>query len=339
MQMQDGVGGETFQGETAAPALIVASRAMQEVRTLVGKAARGTATVLIRGESGTGKEVAARSIHELSSRRAMPFVKIQCASFPDSLLESELFGYEKGAFTGATARKPGRIEIAHGGTLFLDEIGDITPAMQVKLLRVLQDRDFERLGGTDTIHVDVRFVAATHRDLDAMVRSGEFRADLFYRLAVVPLWLPPLRTRRDDIEPLAVHFCEVASTLNARPSLRITGEALKLLRRQRWPGNVRELQNFVERLVVLSDSDTIDVADVVREQALQPTFLTQPTSDASVTAPRLAGGSLEKERREAERRALASALERAKGNRTLAARVLGVSRRTLYNMLDEHGVT
>jgi two-component system response regulator AtoC len=322
--------------DSAPTSFVHASEAMHRVQQLVEKAARSTATVLIRGESGTGKEVAARTIHELGPRRGMPFLKIQCSALPDALLESELFGYEKGAFTGAVTRKPGRVELAQGGTLFLDEIGDITPAMQVKLLRVLQDRQFERLGGTETVHVDVRIIAATHRDLDGMMKREEFRADLFYRLAVVPLWLPPLRTRRDDIEPLARHFCKLFAEVNRRAELHFEEGALRLLRRERWPGNVRELQNFVERLVVLAEGPSIGVDDVIREQSPHPTFATQPTSTAGVK-PLV--GVLERERRDAERRSLASALKETGGNRTLAARVLGVSRRTLYNMLDEHDVT
>jgi two-component system response regulator AtoC len=313
---------------------------MRQVIALVEKAARSSATVLIRGESGTGKEVAARSIHELSSRRDGPFVKLQCSALPDALLESELFGYEKGAFTGAAGRKEGRLEIASGGTLFLDEIGDVTPATQVKLLGVLQDRAFERLGGTERIHIDVRVIAATHRDLDAMVKAGEFRADLFYRLAVVPLWLPPLRTRRDDIELLARHFCETFAAESGRPSVRLSDEAVKELRRQRWPGNVRELENFVERIVVLAEGETIEASDVLRELSSgQPIFATQPTQVTKNGEGPAPDGLLGRERREAERRALLSALERAHGNRTLAARALGVSRRTLYNLLEDHGVT
>jgi two-component system response regulator AtoC len=313
---------------------------MQRVRELVEKASRSTATVLLRGESGTGKEVAARRIHELSPRREGPFVKLQCSALPDTLLESELFGYEKGAFTGAAARKEGRLELASGGTLFLDEIGDITPATQVKLLGVLQDRAFERLGSTERIRIDVRVIVATHRDLDAMVKQGEFRADLFYRLSVVPLWLPPLRTRREDIPLLARHFCTAFAAASGHADLTLSDEAIRELRRQRWTGNVRELENFVERLVVLAEGDKIAADDVLRELAGgTPAFVTQAThtNGASPAAP-LPGGLLGRERRAAERRALVLALERAQGNRTEAAHALGVSRRTLYNLLEDHGV-
>jgi two-component system response regulator AtoC len=206
----------------------------------------------------------------------------------------------------------------------------------VKLLQLLQDRQFERLGGTETVPADVRILAATHRDLDGMMKRGEFRADLFYRLSVIPLWLPPLRTRREDVEPLAIHFCTLFGKTNGRPDAHFTVEALKLLRRQPWPGNVRELQNLVERLVVLAESPTIDVDDVFREQAGQPTFATEPTSTGG---PKVSVGALEQNRRDAERQSLATAMRDARGNRTVAARMLGVSRRTLYNMLDEYGVT
>lgn len=319
--------------------LIGGSRAMQELQTLIEKAAVGAATVLIRGESGTGKELAARAIHDRSPRREKPFVKIQCGGLPEALLESELFGFEKGAFTGAVSHKPGRIELAEGGTLFLDEIGDVTPACQVKLLRLLQDREFERLGGTRAVKIDVRFVAATHRDLDALVKSGDFREDLFYRLNVVPIWLPPLRTRREDIAVLARSFCAAFAAANGKGDLQFSDDALRVLRRERWPGNVRQLQNVIERLVILADGRVIEAEDVRREQSFRPSFVTEPNSTAasavSAAAPP-SGKSLDDERREAERRALQRALDRAAGNRSLAARELGVSRRTLYNKLEEY---
>ena len=324
--------------------IIGTSAAMREVEALLGRAAQSAATVLVRGESGTGKEMVARAIHELSPRRDRPFVTLHCAALPDSLLESELFGYEKGAFTGAAARKPGRFELAHGGTLFLDEIGDISPATQVKLLRVLQERELERLGGTETIKVDVRFVAATHRDLEGLVAKGTFREDLFYRLNVVPVWLPPLRARREDIEPLATHFVAELAKAHGKAPVRLTDDAIRALRRERWPGNVRQLQNFVERLVVLSTSDTIDEAAVAGELRVRDEFVTEAPSlraealDAT-TAMAAMSGDLEKARLAAERAALTSALERAAGNRTVAARLLGVSRRTLYNKLAEHGLS
>jgi two-component system response regulator AtoC len=326
------------------------SSAMAEVQALLGRAASGTATVLLRGESGTGKELAAKAVHDASPRRGGPFVKLHCAALPDTLLESELFGYEKGAFTGAATRKPGRVELANGGTLFLDEIGDITPQVQVKLLRLLQEREFERLGGTQTLKVDVRFVAATHRNLEEMVRKGEFREDLFYRLNVVPVWLPPLRARPEDIEPLVRHFLEVHAKANGKPAFTLTPEGLAALQAQPWPGNVRQLQNFIERLVVLSDGPVITGDDVNREVSRQPGIVPSvpapaPTSatPSSTAIPAIGGTggegrTLESQRKEMERQALVDALERAGDNRTLAARLLGISRRTLYNKLEEHGL-
>ncbi|MEY2932837.1 MAG: hypothetical protein RL033_3586, partial [Pseudomonadota bacterium] len=238
---------------------------MRELSDLVRRAASGTATVLIRGETGTGKELVARSIHEQSARRAKPFIKLNCAALPDSLLESELFGYEPGAFTGATRHKPGRVELAHGGTLFLDEIGDVPLSTQVKLLRILQERELERVGGVKTIKVDVRFVAATHRDLESLVQAGAFRQDLFFRLNVLPLRVPPLRERLQDVRPLAEHFIRVACANNGKALLTFAPPALELLEARAWPGNVRELEHFVERLVVFSDEQLITRRDVERE--------------------------------------------------------------------------
>jgi two-component system response regulator AtoC len=319
---------------TSSPSVVSDSPAAREALALIARAAKSTATVLIRGESGTGKELAARAVHEQSPRHAGPFVVIHCAALPDALLESELFGYEKGAFTGAACRKPGRIELADGGTLFLDEIGDVPPNTQVKLLRVLQERSFERLGGTQSVKVDVRIVAATHRDLDAMVREGTFREDLYYRLAVVPIHLPPLRERPEDVSPLVESFVLRLGAANGKPSMSIDPAAVARLRAEPWPGNIRQLQNFVERLVVLSEGERIQLADVERELA-RSEAIRRPTSSIPA-AP--AGSTLEDRRRQVERQALEEALQRVQGNRTMAARILGVSRRTLYNMLAEHGL-
>jgi two-component system response regulator AtoC len=319
------------------------SRIMNDLERTLARAANGVATVLVRGESGSGKELVARRIHELSPRAAGPFVKVHCGALPDNLLESELFGYEKGAFTGAAQRKPGRVELAEGGTLFLDEIGDITPAVQVKLLRVLQDREFEPLGGTRTVKADVRFVAATHRPLESLVAKKEFREDLFYRLNVVAVTVPPLRARPEDIEDLALHFCQSMAAANGRGSLVLDVEAIDRLRAHSWPGNVRQLQNFIERLVVLSAGPRISVEDVDRELQWQGGA---PGEAGSAAAAVVAGSPAAAEEssivglnvalQRAERRALEKALRNAKGNRAVAARLLGISVRTLYYKLEAH---
>ena len=320
--------------------MIGGSKPMQELAATLRRAADGVATVLVRGESGSGKELVARQVHQLSPRRAGPFVKVHCAALPDNLLESELFGYEKGAFTGATARKPGRVELAEGGTLFLDEIGDISPATQVKLLRVLQDREYERLGGTETLRADVRFVVATHRDLEAMMRAGSFRADLFYRLNVVSLEVPPLRARPDDIEALALHFCDSVASANGRVGVALDVDSLEVLRAETWPGNVRQLQNFIERLVVLAKGPRIRKVDV--EHELERQAGPAGFAEAEGLAPKISLESsvidLSLAVQKAERNAIQRALEKAGGNRNLAARLLGISRRSLYYKLEEHGI-
>jgi transcriptional regulator with PAS, ATPase and Fis domain len=303
---------------------------MDEVRALVKRAAASSATVLIRGESGTGKELVARALHALSPRARGPFVRLNCGALVDSLLESELFGHEKGAFTGAVQKKPGRVELAEGGTLFLDEVGDVTPALQVKLLRLLQEKEYERVGGTRTLEADVRFVAATHQPLEERVKAGAFREDLFYRLNVVPLYLPPLRARADDVAQLATHLVAQLTRQHGR-RLSLEPDAMEALRRHAWPGNVRELQNLLERLVVLADAEAVTAAEVERE-------LARSMSPVSASAP-LSGATLSEQRADLERDAVKQALERAKGNRSLAARLLGVSRRTLYNKLEALGLS
>jgi two-component system response regulator AtoC len=332
--------------------MLGSSPAIQRVRDLIERIGPGDATVLIRGETGTGKELVARALHQHSERRDQPFVKTHVAALPDALLESELFGYEKGAFTGAAARKPGRVELAQGGTLFLDEIGEISPTVQAKLLRLVQDREYERLGGTRALEADVRFVAATHRDLEHMAQQGSFREDLYYRLNVVSIWLPPLRARRDDIALLAHACVKNLIQTSGRPPVELDDAATALLRSQRWPGNVRQLLNLVERLVVLATGPVITAEDVGRELDEQVSFSTQSSEAVAVDhaacdAPRepsLAEGApstvrpLREELRRAERHALEKALKSAKGNRSLAARLLGVSRRTLYTKLDEHEI-
>ena len=327
--------------EPARHGLLGNSQSMRQVLDLVSRVAPVLATAIIRGETGTGKELVARSLHQGSPRASGPFVKVHCAALPDNLLESELFGYEKGAFTGATTRKPGRVELAEGGTLFLDEIGEVTPATQVKLLRLLQDREYERLGGVQTLTADVRFVTATHRDLEAMVKKGEFREDLFYRLNVVTLWLPPLRARRDDIPLLAVEFVRQFGAAYGKPEVHLEGAAIAALRSERWSGNVRQLQNFVERLVVLSTRPAITSDDVQREMAAHTQFQTQLTGAARSKEADGHGAalSLEEAVKKAERCAVEVALRQAKGNRTVAARILGVCRATLYSKLEEYAIS
>jgi two-component system, NtrC family, response regulator AtoC len=324
-------------GREAGTLMVGDSEPMRDVHGLVRRAAASTATVLIRGESGSGKEVIARRIHEIGPRSHGPLVKVHCAALPEQLLESELFGHEKGAFTGATSRKPGRVEIAEGGTLFLDEIGDISAAIQVKLLRVLQDKEYERVGGTRTLQADVRFIAATHRPLEEMIRRGEFREDLYYRLNVIPIVAPPLRSRPDDIEALALHFARGFGEQYGRPGLHLAREAIALLRRHSWPGNVRQLQNFVERLAVFAETDEIALAGVEAELR---GLCGDGAAGTSGPEPSLmsTGLNLDEVLRRAERRALEKALRKADGNKTVAARILGVSRRTLYNKLEEHGL-
>jgi len=320
------------------PFIIGPSPAMKQCLELLKRAARSMGTVLVRGESGTGKDLAARELHRRSPVAHGPLIKVHCAALPDTLLESELFGYEKGAFTGATSAKPGRVALADGGTLFLDEIGDVPRTLQTKLLRLLQDREYERLGGTETVRADVRFIAATHRDLEAMVEKGTFREDLFYRLNVVPLFMPALRERPADVEVLATYFLDTVRSDAGLGKLSFEAGAMDLFRQHRWPGNVREMSNVIERLAILSDRPVISSDDVRTELSRH----SLPKSPASAT-PVLAqsdvsesDGTLEGCRRDAEREALRSALRRTRYNRTLAARLLGVSRRTLYNRLKAH---
>jgi two-component system response regulator AtoC len=309
------------------------SEAMQAVAAVVARAAAAKSTVLIRGETGSGKEVVARALHRLSPRAGGPFVAVNCGGLPEALLESELFGHERGAFTGATHAKPGRVELAEGGTLLLDEIGDVSGAVQVKLLRLLQEREYSRLGGTVMKKADVRFVAATHRDLEAAVAEGRFREDLYYRLNVVPIFVPPLRERAADVAPLAERFLRLHREENGRPDLRFGPGALVALRAQPWPGNVRELSNFVERLVVFAEGDTIDA------EAVEGHLDRAPKRPSSPDATPATQGTLEERRMQAERAWILEALAQTGDNRTQAARVLGISRRTLYNKLEELGLS
>jgi DNA-binding NtrC family response regulator len=313
---------------------------MREVYDTIDKASRSKATVMIRGESGTGKELVAEAIHAASPRAAGPFVRVHCAALPDHLLESELFGYEKGAFTGAAARKPGRFELADGGTMLLDEIGDVSPATQVKLLRVLQQREIERLGGTRPVPVDVRVVVATHRSLETMVARGEFREDLFYRLNVIPIWLPPLRERVGDIPTLARAFLAEAVREHGLEARAWDEGGLDALGRHDWPGNIRQLRNVVERLAVMADGPVVGAREVLRELG-RDRVVAAP--DAGVAAAVAAVGEgatdpMRVQREQAELQAIRTTLDRCGGNRTTAARLLGVSRRTLYNRLERFGM-
>ena len=298
---------------------------MQEVLSLVHRVAGSDATVLIQGESGTGKELIAKAIHYASPRVSGPLVKVNCAALPESLLESELFGHERGAFTGALAARQGRFELAHGGSLFLDEIGDLPLHLQVKLLRVLQEREFERVGGSRPISVDVRLIAATNRDLAALVRAGRFRDDLYYRINVVTIVIPALRERREDIPPLIDHFVRRFAVANRKPIAGLTREARDLLLRYDYPGNVRELENLVERAVVLTRDDVIGVAD------LPLTLQEAPPEPAEATGLNAAVEAL-------ERRMIREALARADGVQTRAAGALGISERVLRYKLRKYGL-
>jgi len=301
--------------------IVGTSPRMVEVYRTAARVASTRSTILLVGESGTGKELIARAIHYNSPRGEAPFVAVDCGALPESLLESELFGHEKGAFTGAHVLKKGLFEVAHGGTAFLDEVGDIGPSLQAKLLRVLQEREIRRVGGVEPIKVDIRVIAATRRDLEALVKSGKFREDLFYRLSVVTIVLPPLREREEDIPLLAMHFLRKYASEAGKNITHIAPEAMALLCRYDWPGNVRELEHVIERAVALTANPVLLPEDL-------PAKLQQPSSGPDVF-PSL---------QEMEKRHLQRALEKAKGNRKRAAELLGVSRRTLYRMARRHGI-
>ncbi len=319
--------GEPFSGK---PLLLGVSEAMRAVQKQLGRAATSDATVLITGETGTGKEVAARVLHEASHRRDGPFVAVNCAAIPQDLLESELFGHGKGAFTGAISERAGRLVEANGGTLFLDEIGDMPPAMQAKLLRVLQERNVTPIGTNKTATVDIRVIAATHRDLDAMVVASEFRQDLLYRLNVIPLHLPPLRERVADILPLAEHFLANATRAAGR-ALHFSVEAQRRLVGHPWPGNVRELKNAVERVCSLAPGPAITAEDMA--------FLNAPTVAAEWALPaEFADLSLAQAVERVERAMIVRALTLASGNRADAARRLGISRQSLYARMASLGI-
>jgi DNA-binding NtrC family response regulator len=302
-------------------------------RTLeqAAQAACSNATVLIEAESGTGKELLARMIHLRSPRCSSNFVAVNCAALPESLLESELFGFEKGAFTGANASKPGKFELANRGTLLLDEIGEMAPILQAKLLRVLQEKEVDRIGGKDPVEIDVRIVATTNKDLQSLVREGEFREDLYYRLNVVRLTIPPLRERPDDVPLLVDLFCKRHGKNFGRDGISVTEEALNKLIRHQWPGNVRELENTIQRAVTLCAGSIIESEDLLISQLEDPPQVRSPK-------PVELGFSGGVTMREMERQLICRTLEDTGGNRTRAAKCLGISLRTLRNKLNEFGL-
>jgi len=325
---------DRLHGSYRFESIIGKSAAMQQVFKTIMKVAKSQATVLIRGESGTGKELVARAIHYNSPRGNGPMVEISCAAFPETLLESELFGYEKGAFTGADSRKKGRFEIAHGGTIFLDEIGDVSASVQTKLLRVLQEKEFNRLGNNDSIKVDVRVITATNRDLELALNDGVFREDLYYRLNVIPVFLPPLRERHEDIPLLVDHFIKRYSKMNNKPVFGIAPEALAFCESYNWPGNVRELENAIENAVVLGEGE-----EVLPEHLPVTVTMRKAATDMEAKANAndffLASGASYREKMEAaEKLVLEEAIQRADGNKSEAAKQLGISLRTMrYKIL------
>ncbi len=303
------------------------SPVMKKLLEEVDHVAKSSATVLIEGESGTGKELVAHRIHALSPRNQQPFVAVHCAALTESLLASELFGHERGAFTGATERKIGRFERAHKGTLFLDEIGEISQDTQVKLLRVLQGGEFERVGGTKTLKVDVRLVCATNKNLAQLVEQGKFREDLYYRLNVIYLKVPPLRDRREDIAILVNAFLKHFARQNAKKIHSINSDAMETLKNYRWPGNIRELKNIIERMVVLSDKEVLSMESV-------PDDIRRSTGFAGISAPSLSASLSSIP--EMEKDLILKILSEVRGNKSLAAKKLGISRRTLYRKLDDY---
>jgi Nif-specific regulatory protein len=316
----------THEQSRTPAALVGRSKAMKGVLDAVRTVAQSDATVLIRGESGVGKELVADAIHELSRRADKPFVKVNCAALPESLLESELFGHEAGAFTGAVAQRRGRFELAHRGTIFLDEIGDFSPSSQITLLRILQQREFQRVGGHETLKADVRVVAATNRDLEALMAEGRFRQDLYYRLNVFPIHVPPLRERRTDILLLADAFVERLAKKNGKTVSRISTPAIDMLMAYHWPGNVRELENCIERAVLLTQDG------VIHGHHLPPSLQTAEATGTGATS------GLEATLDAVERDLLRDALKTARGNMAEAARALGLTERKMGLRVKKHGV-
>jgi DNA-binding NtrC family response regulator len=313
--------------------IIGKSPRMQAVYRMIETVAQTQSTVLVMGETGTGKELAARAMHNLSPRRQAPFVSVNCGAFTETLLESELFGYMKGAFTGAVANKKGLFEAANGGTIFLDEIGEMSPTMQVKLLRVLQERSVRRVGGIEEIPVDVRVIAATNRNLEEEVEQGRFREDLFYRVSVIPIELPPLRERNEDIPELVAHFLTKLAADSGRPRLNVAPEAMRYLEAYRWPGNVRELENAIEKAFALEPTDTIQP-----ERLPQKILNYSPVEVAASVRLPDTGFDLSTYLAELEKSYLIEALRRTNGNQTRSAELLRMSVRSFRHLLDKYGI-
>jgi len=325
-------------GEFNFGAIVGESPALRQVLAKVEQVAQTQATVLLRGETGTGKEMVARAIHINSAREARPFVRVNCAALAPGVLESELFGHEKGAFTGAVARRPGRFELADGGTLFLDEVGDLPLDVQVKLLRVLQEREFERVGGVETVKVDVRLISATHRDLERLITEGKFREDLYYRLNVFPITMPPLRERPGDIGLLVDHFVGKYAQSTGKLVRGADPAAVAILSAYPWPGNVRELENVIERAMILAAGEVLTPADLDFGRRPGPPLAVVPSQSPPGTLPIDSGRSLAKRLSEQERGEIIAAVEQAAGNIAHAARALGINRSTLYYRMRKHGL-
>ncbi|GMO68557.1 MAG: sigma-54 dependent transcriptional regulator [Treponemataceae bacterium] len=318
---------DELRSKTSFESIIGKDAEMQKIFTVLQKAADSKASILITGESGVGKELIADALHNISSRRDKPFIQVHCAALSETLLESELFGHEKGAFTGAVARRRGRFELAHGGTIFLDEIGEINQSVQIKILRVLQEKKFERVGGEETIDVDIRIVAATNRDLKKEIAEGRFREDLYYRLNVVHIHVPPLRERRADIPLLVNAFLKEAAAENGKHVIGIDNKARAVLYGYGWPGNIRELKNCIESAVVMASGETITIDDL-------PPGIAESAGDGAGSLSIPAGLTLE----EAEKRYILQSLAANKDNKSRTALTLGIGRKTLHRKLAEWGM-
>jgi two-component system response regulator HydG len=311
------------------------SGSMRGIYESIRKVAEATSSVYIYGESGTGKELIARAIHRESARREGPFVKVNCSALAEGLLESELFGHEKGAFTGAIRERKGRFELAHEGTLFLDEISDIPLSTQVKLLRVLQEKEFERVGGERTITVDVRIISATNRDLAPLVETGAFREDLFYRLHIIPIEVPPLRERKEDILPLVTHFITSISAEMAKSIEGVSDEAMELLMRYEWPGNIRELENMIERAIVLCEGSVLEAQLFPLNERRAP----RAGAAATLSVPPAGAITLDNALERIERAMIEDALEKSNGVKTKTAELLGIKTSALYYKLEKYGLS